>query len=110
VDYEISPIPDIERRDKVFYLGSVATVKQRVTKTVQARAEELERLGFKVLDALHIACTEAGGADVLLTTDDQMLAKTQKLQGSLHVRIEHSILWLMEVTEDEDSNSDSCPD
>lgn len=56
VDHEISRIPDTERLDKVFYLGSVAILKQRVNKTVQARAEELERLEFKALDALHIAC------------------------------------------------------
>jgi len=53
---------------------------------------------------------EAGGADLLLTTDDKILAKAQKLQGSLHVRIENPILWLMEVRKDEGSNSDSCPD
>ena len=44
---------------------------------MQARAEELEHLGFKALDALHIACAEAGGADVLPTTDDRMLAKAK---------------------------------
>jgi len=63
VDYESPRIPDIEQQDKVFYIGSIATVKQRVTKTVQTRAEELERFGFKALDALHIACAETGGTD-----------------------------------------------
>jgi hypothetical protein len=38
----------------------MAQVKQSVTESVQVRAEELERLGFKALDALHIACAEAG--------------------------------------------------
>ena len=28
---------------------------------------------YKHYDALHIACAESGGADVLLTTDDRML-------------------------------------
>ena len=77
---------------------------------MQARAEELERLGFKALDTLHIACAEAGGAEVLLTTDDRMLAKTEKLRGSLRVRIENPILWLMEVTANGVSQNDSRPD
>jgi len=59
VDYEVSRIPDVERRRKVFHLASIARAKQVVSEAVQARAEELERLGFKALDALHIACAEA---------------------------------------------------
>jgi len=64
----------------------------------QTRAQELERLGFKALDALHVACAEAGGADVLLTVDDRMLAKAQGLKNKLRVRVENPILWMMEVT------------
>jgi len=100
VDYEISRIPDVDRRRKVFYLASVACVKQIVTETVQARAEELERLGFKALDALHLACAEAGNAEVFLTTDDQLLAKAKQYRNVLHVRVANPILWLMEVTGD----------
>jgi len=73
VDYEISRIPDVERRRKAFHLASIAHVKEVVSEAVQARAEELERLGFKALDVLHIACAEAAGADVLLTTDDRKM-------------------------------------
>ena len=98
VDYEVSRIPDPERRRKVLHLASIAGIKQPVTESVQARAEELEHLGFKALDALHIACAEAGGAEVLLTTDDRVLAKAKKLRGNLRVGIGSPILWLMEVT------------
>ena len=110
VDYEVSRIPDGERRRKVSHLASIAHVKQVVSDAVQARAEELERLGFKALDALHIACAEAGGAEVLLTTDDRMLAKAEKLRSSLQMRIENPILWLMEVTANGVSQNDSRPD
>jgi len=54
VEYEVSRIPDVERRRKVFHLASIARVKQVVSEAVQTRAEELERLGFTALDALHI--------------------------------------------------------
>ena len=77
---------------------------------MQARAEELERLGFKALDALHIACAEAASADALLTTDDRMQAKAKEIQDKLHVRVENPILWLMEVKEDDFPKNDPCSD
>lgn len=110
VDYEVSRIPDVERRRKVFQLTSIARAKQVVSEAAQTRAEELERLGFKALDALHIACAEAGDADVLLTTDDRLLAKAKELRGSLHVKVENPILWLMEVTVNGIPKDDSRPD
>lgn len=110
VDYEIPRIPDKERRHKVFYLASVAQTKQTVTELVQGRAEEFEHLGFKALDALHLACAEAGGADVLLTTDDQFLAKARQHSEVLQVRAENPILWLMEVIENGGSKGNSNAD
>ncbi|NCQ94607.1 MAG: type II toxin-antitoxin system VapC family toxin [Microcystis aeruginosa W11-06] len=38
------------------------------------------QLGFKFYDALHLAFAEAGGADVLLTTDDRLLRKAQQIR------------------------------
>ncbi len=66
----------------------------------ETRALDERRLGFKALDALHVACAEAGGADALLTVDDRMLAKAQGLKSNLRVRVENPILWLMDVTKD----------
>jgi len=110
VEYEVSRIPDVERRRKVFHLASIARVKQVVSEAVQTRAEELERLGFTALDALHIACAEAAGADVVLTTDYRMLAKAEELQDSLRVKVENPILWLMEVKEGDFPKNDPRSD
>lgn len=49
------------------------------------------------LDALHLACAEAGNAEVLLTTDDQMVSKARQHRDVLRVRVENPILWLTEV-------------
>ena len=97
VDYEVSRIPDKERQRKVIHLALVAKSKQPITDSAEARAKELESLGFMALDALHLACAEAGDADVLLTTDDQMVSKAKKHHGVLRVRVENPILWLTEV-------------
>jgi predicted nucleic acid-binding protein len=110
VDYEISRIPDVDRQRKVFHLASVARVKQVVSEAVQTRAEELERLGFKALDALHLACAEAGSTEVFLTTDDQFLAKAKQYGNILHVRVANPVLWLMEVTNDGCSKGDPSRD
>ena len=111
IDYEISCIPDVERRFKVSHLASLAQVKKKVNKAIKIRAQELERIGFKALDALHIACAEMGDADILLTTDDRMLGRARKLQGSLRVRIGNPVLWLMEVvtggSDENDAHRDS---
>ena len=37
------------------------------------RAKQLEEVGFKSFDAMHIACAESEKADVFLTTDDKLL-------------------------------------
>ena len=71
---------------------------------------ELERLGFRAYDALHLACAEEGGADVLLTTDDRFLRRAERHGNILRVQIENPILWLLEVIEDEASEDQSGGD
>ena len=39
------------------------------------RAKQLQAAGYGPFDALHVACAEAGRADILLTTDDGFLRK-----------------------------------
>lgn len=98
VDYEISRIPDGERCRKVYYLASIVESKQSISESVEDRAGELEQMSFRAVDALHIACAEAGNADVLLTTDDQLVNQARQHSGVLRVRVENPIVWLMEVT------------
>lgn len=97
VDYEVSRIPDKERQQKVIHLTSVAKSKQPIIASTEARAKELERLGFMALDALHLACAEAGEVGVSLTTDDHMVSKARRHCDILRVRVENPILWLTEV-------------
>jgi len=42
---------------------------QEVTTEVEQRAQALQGLGLKAVDALHPACAEASGADVFVTCD-----------------------------------------
>ncbi len=58
---------------------------------------ELEGLGFKAYDALHIACAERSGSDVFLTTDDSLVKKALQNEDISRVRVENPVKWLMEV-------------
>jgi predicted nucleic acid-binding protein len=97
VDFEISKIPDDDRRQKVSILAGITEFKLIIDATIKDRAVELHKLGFKPFDALHIACAERGDADVLLTTDDKILQKALQLQKNIiKVRIVNPLKWFME--------------
>jgi predicted nucleic acid-binding protein len=51
----------------------------RVTEEHIRRANDLQSLGYKPFDALHIACAEAARVDAFLTTDDRLKFRSQFL-------------------------------
>ena len=57
------------------------------------RGEEIERMGIKAMDALHIASAEAAECDWFLTTDKGILKKLRQL-GTM--RIANPIDFVME--------------
>jgi len=60
------------------------------------RAVALMALGFSPLDALHVACGESAGAEVLLTTDDRLLKLALRRAGDLQVPLANPLRWLEE--------------
>ena len=99
VDIEISKIPDEERRQKVSFLSSMSKSYTTVDENMEKRAMEITEMNFKSVDALHIACAEKDGANVFLTTDDDLLRKAFQKKGILKVRLENPVRWLMEEIE-----------
>ena len=63
----------------------------------EQRVAKLEVPRWKRFDALHIACAENGGADVLLTTDDRMLRLAKRHRTQLRFRVENPYTWLQET-------------
>jgi len=96
VDLEISKIPDEDRKQKVSLLSSISEMNIVIDDEIITRAKELNKMGFKSFDALHIACAERGQADALLTTDDHLLKKATSQRKLLKVKIENPLKWLME--------------
>lgn len=97
IDYEISKIPDSVRREKVFLLASIANCNIEVGKVVEKRAYEISSLKFDSYDSLHIACAEASGADILLTTDDNILQKATRYKNIIKIEINNPITWLLKL-------------
>jgi len=62
-----------------------------------SRTGELVEMEFKGFDALHLACAEAVGADVLLTVDERFLRKAQARATDLRVRVISPITFIQEV-------------
>lgn len=98
-ELEISKIPVIDKRQKVQLLFSLLRPLIVIDESIENRTSELEKIGFKPFDALHIACAEEGRANVFLTTDDGLLKKAFLNKGKLKVQVKNPVIWLMEVFE-----------
>lgn len=107
IDFEITRIPDLERKHKVSLLASLATSKVTITDRIMRRASQLGALGVKATDALHIACAEASKSHVSLTTDDRLLRRARTYRNIIKVRIENPVHWLIEVIHNEAEKSNT---
>jgi predicted nucleic acid-binding protein len=97
ISIETSKISDFDKRKKIEVLCSMLSHKITINERIEKRALELEEKGFKSFDALHIAYAEEGRADILFTTDDDLLKKAKNNKNILKVMIENPIRWISEV-------------
>ncbi len=75
--FEVDNNQDMSQRNEMKYQMADAYINVSISEIERARGRELEKLGFKQLDALHLACAERGNADVFLTTDDRLLRRAK---------------------------------
>jgi predicted nucleic acid-binding protein len=83
--YENSRNANVLGRDWIQRCIRLARRHQPVDRDIRNRAEEMERQGFKALDALHIASAEAAGADYFVTCDDRLMRRYRLQGGRLQV-------------------------
>ena len=69
-----------------------------INEAIEYRAKQLEAIGIKALDALHLASAEEAGVDFFCTCDDRFLKKA-KAVSDLRVQTV-SPIELIEVLED----------
>lgn len=96
---EVNKNPDLSQRDEIKELIRLAHQNVLIGPLERSRGKQLELLGFRTYDALHLACAESGRADILLTTDDPMLNRTKRISSKLRVQVENPHTWLQEETE-----------
>jgi len=73
--------PNLTRQEYALEVLAKAAAFVVLEPDVEKRARELNRLGFKPLDALHLASAEAGQADFLCTCDDRFLKRARASKG-----------------------------
>ena len=95
--YEVNKIPDPERRKKVGIMISNANEYIRLEEKILARGRQVEKLGMKALDALHVACAESGKVDIFLTTDDRLLKILHQHSNEIDIRAQNPLAWIREV-------------
>lgn len=96
LNYEVSQIADHERRYRILALMEQVADTILVDATISERATELENLGFRTYDAMHIACAEKHDVDIFLTTDDKLLRLAARLSARVYVAVKNPLVWLSE--------------
>ena len=80
LEFENQQNPNAQRRERVASLLRWIGRPEPATARVLARSEDIVRLGFRDMDALHLAFAEHLKADYFVTVDDEILARSQQVQ------------------------------
>ena len=100
---EIDAITDANRQNRVRMLLPESKTIMKLNKATFERAAELERLGFKPADAVHVAASESAKVDVLLSCDDRLCRLAKRRQSDLQVKVVNPVDWLKEMGDDADT-------
>jgi len=79
--FEIERNPNLTRQEYALEVLAKAAEFVVLEPEVEKRARDLNRRGYKPLDALHLASAEAGQADFLCTCDDRFLKRARASKG-----------------------------
>ncbi len=96
VSHEVEAVPNRERRHRLQEILKNAGLFVPLSDTIVERGEELQGMGLKAYDALHVACAEQAHVDIFLTTDDRLCRVAIRNAHRLKVRVENPLTWLQE--------------
>lgn len=86
LDFENSQHPLPDRRNEISRWAIFAAARVAIDPQISTRAQELEAIGLRPLDAAHVACAEAAVCDRFLTCDDQLTRKARAVKMGLVVQ------------------------
>jgi predicted nucleic acid-binding protein len=84
--FETERNPNLNRREYALAALSQAKTFVGLNELVEKRAKELNSIGLRPLDALHLASAEAAQADYFCTCDDKLLRQVKGIE-SLKVKV-----------------------
>ena len=99
LDFEVSKNPYEAHKQAIAAWYDLAAVKiHKSNEDILGYAEQLEKIGLKKYDALHVACAAYAGCDYFITTDRKILNKAVS-----RVRVVNPIEFIRRgETDDED--------
>lgn len=96
VDYELGKMKNLDKKEKVLvFRNSIASVHLSHSGEIERIASDLENLGIKFLDALHIAYCEYYRISYLLTTDKILINASKR--ANLFTNVVNPLFFVMEV-------------
>jgi hypothetical protein len=93
--FELEQNKDSASRDAALFLFDAQCDSHIATAEDFVRAHDLQALGFKDFDSLHLAVAERLHCEVFLTTDDKLLKGAKRWKGKLNVSAENPYDWVM---------------
>jgi hypothetical protein len=97
IDREIAACPDLEKAELVKETLRLAERQVVLAPAGAARFRELAGLGFRRLDAMHLACAEAARCDYFVTTDDKLIKRAKTHRKALAVPVVNPLTFVTEV-------------
>jgi len=94
---EIEQTPDTQKLSRAKLLSGFIQENVEIGEKEARRAKELQKEGFQLFDALHIACAESSEADVFLSTDDRLLNLAKRMSKRLKIRVVNPLIWVEEM-------------
>lgn len=97
LEYENGLTSNPDRRKRVNLYLSLAKEYVSLSNFLIKKANEIINLGFRDMDALHIAMAEEGNANYFVTCDDEIVTVAKKNQKRLKVKVCGLLEFLEEV-------------
>jgi predicted nucleic acid-binding protein len=94
--FEISRIPDQDRKDDALAILKIAKESIELSKEIETLARMFESSGLKPLDALHLAFASASKVNYFCTCDDKFLKKAKSFD-SLKTKVVSPTEMVMEL-------------
>lgn len=88
-----NPFP--ERRERIKSFLQLAKVSVRLDEGIRSRSLELQSLGFKAIDALHLAAAEKSKAKYILSCDDKVSKRAKKISTKLNISVLNPLEFLV---------------